>query len=152
MALVEIDKAHKHYGSLTVLNGLSLNIEEHQVVCLIGPSGCGKSTLLRCINRLETIQGGEIRLHGDRITGPGVDLDVLRREIGIVFQGYNLFPHMSVIENITLGPLKVLGMDRSEARDKGMALLARIGLAHRRTSIPTGCRADSSSASPSCGR
>ncbi len=136
MALVEIDKAYKHYGSLVVLNGLSLDIEEHQVVCLIGPSGCGKSTLLRCINRLETIQGGEIRLHGDRITGPGVDLDVLRREIGIVFQGYNLFPHMSVIENITLGPLKVLGMDRSEARDKGMALLSRIGLAHKADEYP----------------
>lgn len=136
MALVEIDKAYKHYGSLVVLNGLSLDIEEHQVVCLIGPSGCGKSTLLRCINRLETIQGGEIRLHGDRITGPGVDLDVLRREIGIVFQGYNLFPHMSVIENITLGPLKVLGMDRSEAREKGMALLSRIGLAHKADEYP----------------
>jgi len=136
MALVEIDKAYKHYGSLVVLNGLSLNIEEHQVVCLIGPSGCGKSTLLRCINRLETIQKGEIRLHGDRITGPGVDLDVLRREIGIVFQGYNLFPHMSVIENITLGPLKVLGMDKAEARDKGMALLSRIGLAHKADEFP----------------
>lgn len=136
MALVEIDKAYKHYGNLVVLNGLSLDIEEHQVVCLIGPSGCGKSTLLRCINRLETIQGGEIRLHGDRITGPGVDLDVLRREIGIVFQGYNLFPHMSVIENITLGPLKVLGMDRNEARDKGMALLSRIGLAHKADEYP----------------
>ena len=136
MALVEIDKAYKHYGNLVVLNGLSLDIEEHQVVCLIGPSGCGKSTLLRCINRLEPIQGGEIRLHGDRITGPGVDLDVLRREIGIVFQGYNLFPHMSVIENITLGPLKVLGMDRNEARDKGMALLSRIGLAHKADEYP----------------
>lgn len=136
MALVEIDKAYKHYGNLVVLNGLSLDIEDHQVVCLIGPSGCGKSTLLRCINRLETIQGGEIRLHGDRITGPGVDLDVLRREIGIVFQGYNLFPHMSVIENITLGPLKVLGMDRNEARDKGMALLSRIGLAHKADEYP----------------
>jgi len=136
MALVEIDKAYKHYGSLVVLNGLSLNIEEHQVVCLIGPSGCGKSTLLRCINRLETIQKGEIRLHGDRITGPGVDLDVLRREIGIVFQGYNLFPHMSVIENITLGPLKVLGMDKAEAREKGMALLSRIGLAHKADEFP----------------
>jgi polar amino acid transport system ATP-binding protein len=136
MALVEIDKAYKHYGSLVVLNGLSLDIEEHQVVCLIGPSGCGKSTLLRCINRLETIQNGEIRLHGDRITGPGVDLDVLRREIGIVFQGYNLFPHMSVIENITLGPLKVLGMNKAEARDKGMALLSRIGLAHKADEFP----------------
>ncbi|MXQ12157.1 amino acid ABC transporter ATP-binding protein [Microvirga makkahensis] len=136
MALVEIDKAYKHYGSLVVLNGLSLEIKEHQVVCLIGPSGCGKSTLLRCINRLETIQKGEIRLHGDRITGPGVDLDVLRREIGIVFQGYNLFPHMSVIENITLGPLKVLGMGKAEARDKGMALLSRIGLSHKAEEFP----------------
>ncbi|MCZ0963921.1 amino acid ABC transporter ATP-binding protein [Paracoccus benzoatiresistens] len=136
MALVEVDKATKRYGSLTVLNGLSLDIEAHQVVCLIGPSGCGKSTLLRCINRLETIQDGEIRLHGDRITGPGVDLDLLRREVGIVFQGYNLFPHMSVLENITLGPLKVLGMPRAEARDKAMSLLARIGLAHKAGEYP----------------
>ena len=87
MALVEIDKAYKRYGALEVLSGISLNIEEHQVVCLIGPSGCGKSTLLRCINRLETIDEGEIRLHGDRVTGPGVDLGILRRGIGIVFQG-----------------------------------------------------------------
>lgn len=136
MALVEIKEVVKRYGTVPVLNGLSLNIDEHQVVCLIGPSGCGKSTLLRCINCLETIQEGEIHLHGDRITGPGVDLDMLRREIGIVFQGYNLFPHMSVIENITLGPLKVLGMDRKEARDKGMTLLARIGLAQKADEYP----------------
>ncbi len=136
MALVEIDKAYKRYGTVEVLAGLSLDIEEHQVVCLIGPSGCGKSTLLRCINRLETISAGEIRLHGDRITGPGVDLDVLRREIGIVFQGYNLFPHMSVIENVTLAPTKVLGMPAREAVEKGKMLLARIGLEHKANEYP----------------
>ncbi|OCJ07893.1 peptide ABC transporter ATP-binding protein [Rhizobium sp. AC44/96] len=136
MALVEIDKAYKRYGPVEVLAGISLNIEEHEVVCLIGPSGCGKSTLLRCINRLETIQEGEIRLHGDRVTGPGVDLDALRREIGIVFQGYNLFPHMSVIENVTLAPLKVLGMPKKEAFEKGRALLARIGLEHKANEYP----------------
>jgi polar amino acid transport system ATP-binding protein len=136
MALVEIDKAYKRYGPVEVLAGISLDIEEHEVVCLIGPSGCGKSTLLRCINRLETIQEGEIRLHGDRVTGPGVDLDALRREIGIVFQGYNLFPHMSVIENVTLAPLKVLGMPRKEAFEKGRALLARIGLEHKANEYP----------------
>lgn len=136
MALVEIDKAYKRYGQLEVLAGISLDIEEHQVVCLIGPSGCGKSTLLRCINRLETIDEGEIRLHGDRVTGPGVDLDVLRREIGIVFQGYNLFPHMSVMENVTLAPLKVLHMPKKEAIEKGRALLARIGLDHKADEYP----------------
>ena len=136
MALVEIDKAIKRYGSLEVLSGISLDIEEHQVVCLIGPSGCGKSTLLRCINRLETIDEGEIRLHGDRVTGPGVDLDVLRREIGIVFQGYNLFPHMTVMENVTLGPTKVLGMPVREAQEKGLALLVRIGRDHKAKEYP----------------
>jgi polar amino acid transport system ATP-binding protein len=136
MALIEIDKAYKRYGALEVLSGISLNIEEHQVVCLIGPSGCGKSTLLRCINRLETIDEGEIRLHGDRVTGPGVDLDLLRREIGIVFQGYNLFPHMTVMENVTLAPTKVLGMPLKEAEEKGLALLARIGLDHKATEYP----------------
>ena len=136
MALVEIDKAYKRYGAVEVLKGISLDIEEHQVVCLIGPSGCGKSTLLRCINCLEPIQGGEIRLHGDRVTGPGVDLDLLRREIGIVFQSYNLFPHMSVIENITLAPVKVLGTPRNVAEDKGMALLERVGLAAKAREYP----------------
>lgn len=136
MALIEIDKAYKRYGALEVLSGISLNIEEHQVVCLIGPSGCGKSTLLRCINRLETIDEGEIRLHGDRVTGPGVDLDLLRREIGIVFQGYNLFPHLTVMENVILAPTKVLGMPLKEAKEKGLSLLARIGLDHKAQEYP----------------
>lgn len=86
MALLEINGITKHYGALEVISNLTLKVEEHEVVCLIGPSGCGKSTLLRCVNRLEEISSGEILIHGDRITGPGVDLDRLRREIGIVFQ------------------------------------------------------------------
>jgi polar amino acid transport system ATP-binding protein len=106
------------------------------VVCLIGPSGCGKSTLLRCINGLEQIQGGEIRLHGDRVTGPGVDVNALRRDVGIVFQSYNLFPHMSVLENVLLAPLKVLKMDRAEAEARAMALLKRIGLEAKAKEFP----------------
>src|SRR5262250_3410788 len=127
MSLLEIKSISKRFGSHAVLNSLSLNVEEHQVVCLIGPSGCGKSTLLRCINGLESIQDGEIRLHGDRVTGPGVDLNALRRDVGIVFQSFNLFPHMSVIENVTLAPIRVLGLDRAAAEAKAMALLKRIG-------------------------
>src|ERR1700722_1398493 len=98
MAMIEIRDIHKHYGSAIVFDGLSLDVEEHQVVCLIGPSGCGKSTLLRTMNGLEKIQRGEIRIHGDRMTGSGVDLNGLRRDVGIVFQSYNLFPHMTVLQ------------------------------------------------------
>ncbi len=136
MALLEINGVTKRYGPLEVISNLSLSVDEHEVICLIGPSGCGKSTLLRCINRLEEISLGEIRIHGDRITGPGVDLDRLRCDIGIVFQGYNLFPHMTVLENTTLAPLKVIGMGRREARDKAMAFLERIGLAHKAGDYP----------------
>jgi polar amino acid transport system ATP-binding protein len=136
MSLLEINGVTKHYGSLEVISNLSLNVDEHEVVCLIGPSGCGKSTLLRCVNRLEEISSGEIRIHGDRITGPGVDLDRLRRDIGIVFQGYNLFPHMTVLQNTVLAPTKVLGMGQREAEDKAMAFLERIGLAHKANEYP----------------
>ncbi|HTO82470.1 MAG TPA: amino acid ABC transporter ATP-binding protein [Methylomirabilota bacterium] len=136
MPLLEIKGVSKQFGSHAVLKGLSLEVEEHQVVCLIGPSGCGKSTLLRCINGLESIQGGEIRLHGDRVTGPGVDLNALRRDVGIVFQSFNLFPHMSVIENVTLAPIRVLGMDKAAAEDKAMALLRRIGLEAKAREYP----------------
>ena len=128
MPLVEIKDVHKRYGAFEVLKGLTLDVDAHQVVCLIGPSGCGKSTLLRCINGLEPIQGGEIRLHDDRVSGPGVDLDALRQDVGIVFQSYNLFPHMSVLENITLAPIRVRGLARAEAEERALALLKRIGL------------------------
>ncbi len=128
MAFLEIKKVEKEFGPIKVLRGLDMEVSEHQVVCLIGPSGCGKSTLLRCINGLEQIQGGEIRLAGDRVSGPGVDLNKLRQQAGIVFQSFNLFPHMSVMENVTLAPVKVLSMTRAVAEAKAMALLKRIGL------------------------
>jgi polar amino acid transport system ATP-binding protein len=128
MAFLELIEVHKHFGPVHVLRGVNLSVEEHQVVCLIGPSGCGKSTLLRCINQLEPIQAGEIRLMNDRVSGPGVDVNRLRQQVGIVFQSFNLFPHMSVLENVTLAPLKVLGLSRGEAEDKAMQLLKRIGM------------------------
>ena len=136
MALIEIRDIHKRFGDHLVFKGLSLSVEEHQVVCLIGPSGCGKSTLLRCINGLETIEKGEIRIHGDRMTGPGVDVNALRRDVGIVFQSLNLFPHMTVLENVTLAPLRVLRLDRKEAEAKAMALLTRIGLEQKAKEYP----------------
>ena len=123
MAFLEIDEVHKAYGQHEVLKGVSLNVERHEVVCLIGASGSGKSTLLRCVNALEDIQGGEIRIEGDCVTGAGVDLNALRRDVGIVFQSYNLFPHMSVIENVMLAPTKVGGISKEQARARGMALL-----------------------------
>lgn len=136
MSFLEIRNVHKRFGANEVLRGINLTVEEHQVVCLIGPSGCGKSTLLRCINGLEEIQAGEIRLHGDRITGPGVDLNALRRDVGIVFQSFNLFPHMTVLQNITLAPTQVLRMPEPEAQAKALALLKRIGLEHKAQAYP----------------
>jgi polar amino acid transport system ATP-binding protein len=136
MAFLEITDVHKRFGALEVLRGVDMSVTEHQVVCLIGPSGCGKSTLLRCINGLEPIQGGEIKLEGDRVSGPGVDVNRLRREVGIVFQSFNLFPHMRVIENVTLSPMKVLGFSRREAHDRAMTLLRRIGLEAKAQEYP----------------
>jgi polar amino acid transport system ATP-binding protein len=136
MAFLEIRNVEKEFGPIKVLRGVNLNVDEHQVVCLIGPSGCGKSTLLRCINGLEKIQGGEIRLMDDRVSGPGVDVNRLRQNVGIVFQSFNLFPHMSVLENVILAPTKVLKLSRDEAEDKAMALLKRIGLEAKARDYP----------------
>ena len=136
MAFIEIRDISKSFGGAPVLDHLSLSVEEHEVVSIIGPSGSGKSTLLRCINGLESIDRGEIRIHGDRITGPGVDVNALRRDIGIVFQGYNLFPHMTVLRNITLAPTKVLKQSKDVAEERAMALLARFGLAARARDYP----------------
>ncbi|MBX6321549.1 MAG: amino acid ABC transporter ATP-binding protein [Rhodospirillaceae bacterium] len=136
MALVEVRNVVKRYGSIDVLRGINLEVERHQVVCLIGPSGCGKSTLLRCINGLEEIQGGEIRLHGDRVTGPGVDLNALRRDVGIVFQSFNLFPHMSVLRNVMLAPVRVLGLSHAEAEARARSLLKRIGMEDKAEEYP----------------
>jgi polar amino acid transport system ATP-binding protein len=136
MAFLEMKDVHKVFGPIEVLRGINLMVEEHQVVCLIGPSGCGKSTLLRCINGLEPIQGGEIKLAGDRVSGPGVDVNRLRQQVGIVFQSFNLFPHMSVLENVTLAPVKVLKMDRAEAEARAMVLIKRIGMEAKAREYP----------------
>ena len=136
MSFLEIDAVEKWYGDQQVLRGVSLNVEMHEVVCLIGPSGCGKSTLLRCINALEPIQGGEIRIDGQRITGRGVDIDAVRQDVGKVFQSYNLFPHMDVLTNITLAPRKVLKEPRREAEARALDLLGRIGLADKAHEYP----------------
>jgi polar amino acid transport system ATP-binding protein len=136
MAFLEIDAVHKSYGHHEVLKGVTLNVERHEVVCLIGASGSGKSTLLRCVNALEEINSGEIRIDGDTVTGAGVDLNVLRRDVGIVFQSYNLFPHMSVIDNVMLAPTMVGGLSKDEARTRGMALLESVGMAEKAPAYP----------------
>jgi polar amino acid transport system ATP-binding protein len=136
VALLEICHIRKSFGGQPVLDDVSLEVEEHQVVCLIGPSGSGKSTLLRCVNGLEEIDAGEIRMHGDRITGAGVDVDALRRDVGIVFQSFNLFPHMSVLENVTLAPIRVLQQQRAAAEGNARQLLRRIGLEEKAGEYP----------------
>ncbi len=136
MAFLEIDDVHKSYGANEVLKGVSLDVERHEVVCLIGASGSGKSTLLRCVNALEEISSGSIRIEGDTVSGTGVDLNVLRRDVGIVFQSYNLFPHMSVLENITLAPTRIDGLPKAEARERGMALLESVGMAEKANAYP----------------
>jgi polar amino acid transport system ATP-binding protein len=136
MAFLEIDDVHKSYGHVEVLKGVSLNVERHEVVCLIGASGSGKSTLLRCVNALEDISSGAIRIDGDTVTGAGVDLNALRRDVGIVFQSFNLFTHMSVLENVMLAPTKVGGISKDEARQRGEALLESVGMADKAGSFP----------------
>ncbi len=136
MAFLEIRDVHKQFGETVVLKGINLEVELHQVVSLIGASGSGKSTLLRCINALETISRGVIRLDGDRVNGRGVDVDAVRREIGIVFQSFNLFPHMTVLQNITLAPRKVLGLGAEAAEARAIELLSRIGLKEKATEYP----------------
>ena len=137
MSFLEIRNVVKKYDdTVTVLKGINLNVEEHQVVCLIGPSGCGKSTLLRCINGLEDITGGEIRINDDRVSGAGVDVNRLRRDVGIVFQSFNLFPHMTVLDNITLAPRQVLKLSKTQAEARGMELLKRVKLEQKARSFP----------------
>jgi polar amino acid transport system ATP-binding protein len=136
MPLVEMRNVHKSFGASPVLRGINLEVELHQVVTLIGASGSGKSTLLRCINQLETIDAGEILLEGDRVSGRGVDVDALRLEVGIVFQSYNLFPHLTVLQNVTLAPMKVRGLSKAHAAEQGMALLSRIGLESKAQEYP----------------
>ena len=136
MSAVELHGVRKSFGEVEVLHGIDLRVEEHQVVCLIGASGSGKSTLLRCVNLLEPIDEGRIVVGGEEVTAPGVDADRVRRGIGIVFQAYNLFPHMTVLRNVTLAPREVLKKSRTEAEGEARELLGRFGLADRAGDYP----------------
>jgi polar amino acid transport system ATP-binding protein len=135
-AALRIERLRKSYGAEEVLRGIDLTVASHEVVCLIGASGSGKSTLLRCVNLLERIDAGSIWLDGQLITGPGVNQNLVRRHIGIVFQSFNLFPHMTVQRNVTLAPMKVLGLSRDEAEARATELLDRFGLGEKRSDYP----------------
>ncbi len=134
--MIEIKNLHKSFGSLEVLKGINLRIEQGEVVCIIGPSGSGKSTVLRCINRLEEPTSGTIVVDNHDIMNPKTDINYVRTEAGMVFQQFNLFPHMSVLHNVTLGPIKVRKMARKQAEKLGLELLRKVGLADKAANYP----------------
>jgi polar amino acid transport system ATP-binding protein len=136
MSAVELQGVRKSFGEHEVLRGIDLAVAEHEVVCLIGASGSGKSTLLRCVNLLEAVNTGRIWVAGEEVSARGVDVNRVRRGIGIVFQAYNLFPHMTVLANVTLAPRRALGLGRDEAEARGRELLARFGLADKAEEYP----------------
>jgi polar amino acid transport system ATP-binding protein len=136
VAPIEVVDLHKRFGDLEVLRGVSLTLEPREVVCIIGPSGSGKSTLLRCVNRLEEATSGEIRIEGDDLRDPDCDLDRVRQKIGMVFQAFNLFPHLTVLDNCTIAQRKVLGRSRAEAEAKARAMLERVGVAEKASEHP----------------
>ena len=134
--VLSISRLTKRFGGQTILEDLSLEVREGEVVVIVGSSGCGKSTLLRCINALEDIQGGEIRLRGEPIRHGGKNLPEMRRKIGMVFQNYELFPHLTVLDNILLAPVKAQNRSRAEAREEALSLLERVGLREKADSWP----------------
>ena len=134
MSMIEIKGLCKSFGDHEVLKGIDQNVDEGEVLCIVGPSGSGKSTMLRCINRLEEPSGGEIYIDGELVTESNVD--AMRTKMGMVFQSFNLFPHKSVLENLTIGPVNVKKEDKNEAEAKGMSLLERVGLAEKANEYP----------------
>lgn len=136
MSLLELDGVRKTFGAHTVLRQVDLAVDEGECIVLIGASGSGKSTILRCINLLEEVDDGVVTFAGRDITDPRVDVDKVRAQMGVVFQAYNLFPHMSVLDNVTLAPVRVHKRDRAEARDAAMGMLKRVGLAHKAKARP----------------
>ena len=133
---LEVKGLIKRFGNDTVLNGIDLTVHKGEVVVVLGPSGCGKSTLLRCLNGLELINGGEIRLDGEKVLSGGKNMTRIRQKIGMVFQSYDLFPHKNIIDNITLAPIKVQKRDRAEAEAEAEKLLERVGLLEKRDFFP----------------
>lgn len=134
--LIELKHVDKHYGDLHVLNDINLSVDRGEVVVVIGPSGSGKSTMCRTINRLETIDSGEILIEGQPLPQEGKDLARMRAELGMVFQQFNLFAHMTVLQNVMLGPVDVLGVSKDEARERAMDLLSRVGVAEQADKVP----------------
>ncbi len=134
--LIDIRDLSKSFGDLKVLTNISTTIRKGDVVCVIGPSGSGKSTFLRCLNLLEQPTGGQILVEGDDITAPGANIDQLRRKMGMVFQQFNLFPHMTILENMTLAPIKLLKKEKAQAEQEAMELLRRVGLEEKASSYP----------------
>ena len=134
--MIEVCDLHKHYKDVHVLRGISTTVAKGEVCAVIGPSGSGKSTFLRCLNRLEEASSGEIFINAQEITDPHLNLNKMRENIGMVFQGFNLFPHMTAIQNIMLAPVNVRGLSHKEAEAYGMELLSRVGLADKHASYP----------------
>ena len=135
-ALIEFQRFNKFFGEQQVLKGIDLQVKSGEVIVILGPSGCGKSTLLRCLNGLETAHGGSLKLAGRELLDKATDWREVRQQIGMVFQSYHLFPHMSVLDNLLLGPLKVQKRERREAQQQAEALLERVGLADKRDAFP----------------
>lgn len=134
--IIELRHVDKHFGDLHVLKDVSLSVGKGEVVVVIGPSGSGKSTLCRAINRLETIDSGEILIEGKPLPQEGRELAAMRAELGMVFQSFNLFAHMSILQNVTLGPVEVLGLSKAEAEQRAMGLLDRVGVASQASKVP----------------
>lgn len=134
--MIKIQDLHKSFGNLEVLKGIDLTVNKGEVVCIIGPSGSGKSTVLRCINKLEEPTSGTVVVDGHDIMAPKTNINYVRTEAGMVFQQFNLFPHMNVLANVTLGPIKVRGMRRAEADKLGLELLEKVGLADKARNYP----------------
>ncbi|WNS77600.1 amino acid ABC transporter ATP-binding protein [Bacillus sp. DTU_2020_1000418_1_SI_GHA_SEK_038] len=134
--MIQINNLHKSFGSVEVLKGINCSIDTSEVVSIIGPSGSGKSTFLRCMNRLEEITDGQIIIDGQGLTDPKTDINKIRSKVGMVFQGFNLFPHMTVLENIMLAPMKVNNETKESSLEKGMELLQKVGMAHKADEYP----------------
>ncbi|HEX6922362.1 MAG TPA: amino acid ABC transporter ATP-binding protein [Bacillales bacterium] len=134
--MIEVQDLHKSFGNLEVLKGIDMKVEEQEVVCVVGPSGSGKSTFLRCLNMLEEITAGKVVIDGDDLTDPNTNINMVRSEVGMVFQHFNLFPHMTVLDNVTLGPLKVRKASKEEADKTAHDLLKKVGLSDKANVYP----------------